>query len=202
MGAKKLFSNKDVEKRMWIDIEAVEDAVLARLRTAGEEAVAIARSNAPLWQYVEITNKNKEEVGISKVYYRNGKKYIRRSGGGTSFTDWTANLRNSIGYVIFKDGKAIVTSYPDDTKSNTGKSGNEGKKKGIDLAMTVGKEYAPDKGWLLVITAGMEYAAHVEAGASPSRPNKYPYDVISGGTAYAAQTLETGLKELINKLNR
>lgn len=139
-----------------------------------------------------------------------GNDFIKNARTRGNYTDRTANLRNSIGYVIFKDGEVLESVYPNDARPNPlyatdeGFSGKYppgvGAKFGYDLAIEVGENFAPERGYLLVVTAGMEYAAFVEAGASEGRPNKRPYDVISGSAVLAEAFIKRAMARLHSKL--
>lgn len=78
------------------------------------------------------------------------------------FDDQTGNLRASMGYVIFYNGRIAKQDFEGVSK---------GKKVGEVFAKKVGSDYP--KGWAIVIVAGMEYASYVEAKS---------YDVITGST--------------------
>ena len=92
--------------------------------------------------------------------------------GGNGFTDHTGNLRSSIGFKIFV-GKNIVR---EDYKQVLG--GSEGMEKGRALADSVGADNL-DNQVMLVITAGMEYAIHLES--------LYKRDVIASAELLAEQ---------------
>lgn len=99
------------------------------------------------------------------------------------FEDQTGNLRSSIGYVVFVDGKAV------DEMFEIILNGKDGLKKGKQLAYKVGKEN--NEGLVLVVVAGMEYALHLEA--------KYKRDVLTSTEHFAKQELPRMLNDL--KLN-
>lgn len=69
-----------------------------------------------------------------------------------NYTDRTGNLRNSIGYVILKDGSTVAES---------GFSQTEGGTKGEKFISGLKKKYPT--GIVLIVSAGMNYAASVEA---------------------------------------
>lgn len=71
-----------------------------------------------------------------------------------TYTDQTGNLTNSIGYVIVFDGKV---EYMGGFVGN----GDEGAEKGMQLADEIAKK--DGKGISIIIVAGMNYAAYVEA---------------------------------------
>ena len=74
-----------------------------------------------------------------------------------TFKDQTGNLASSIGYVVLHDGKIV---------SNGGlqkvKDGDEGVKKGQEYLDNLAEKWGR-KGWVLIVSAGMDYAAYVEA---------------------------------------
>lgn len=76
--------------------------------------------------------------------------------GGNGFTDQTGNLRSSIGFKIFVGGEAVNENY------KLYRNGHDGLAKGKALADEVGAGCGEDQ-IMLVITAGMEYAIHVES---------------------------------------
>lgn len=103
---------------------------------------------------------------------------IAREPHAHDYHDITGNLRSSIGYVILVDGKPVVggnfaaVSVPagkrkvktPDGKVRTiyvGGDGSEGQKAGQDLLKTLQAKFP--WGVVLIICAGMKYAAYVEA---------------------------------------
>lgn len=77
--------------------------------------------------------------------------------------DQTGNLRSSIGYVVFKDGREIRQStfetVPPRVTKNDAKY--NGASEGLKLARQVGNTHT--EGYTLVVVAGMNYAVHVES---------------------------------------
>ena len=71
-----------------------------------------------------------------------------------TYKDRTSNLRNSIGYLIQKDGVVIDTFF------QAVGGGTLGKDTGETYAKDVGKNYP--NGYALIVVAGMEYAGYVE----------------------------------------
>lgn len=71
------------------------------------------------------------------------------------FMDQTGNLRSSIGYMVFHNGSSLMENY----KQVAG--GTEGIERGKALAREVAGKFP--KGFLLVVTAGMDYAIHLES---------------------------------------
>lgn len=87
-----------------------------------------------------------------------------------TYTDRTNNLRSSIGFVLYKDGQKVAASFD---KAGQGEEGNGavGANRGEDIADQVAGNYA--SGYVVVLVAGMDYAAYVEAKN---------FDVITGAT--------------------
>ena len=78
----------------------------------------------------------------------------RKSG---SYTDRTGNLRSSIGYCIVENGNIITKSGFEKVLSTASQGKGSGEKSLSDLI----SEYS--KGLVLIVVAGMNYAAAVEA---------------------------------------
>lgn len=78
------------------------------------------------------------------------------------YKDRTANLKNSISYVLYHDGKPIQSGIGHAEKETESKSipqlDSEIKSNVEDFA----QEHVQPKGYTLVIVAGMSYAKHVE----------------------------------------
>lgn len=101
------------------------------------------------------------------------------------FTDQTGNLRSSIGYMVFIDGVAVHDNYVPVF------GGAEGVEKGKALAKKVGSSYKD--GICLVVTAGMNYAIHVESKGR---------DVLTSAEQLAKQELPKILSELSNNISK
>ncbi len=112
-------------------------------------------------------------------------KHARTIPANIGFTDDTGNLRSSIGYMVFKDGVAIHEGY-----SQT-KEGSEGTRAGQRLAKKVGSKHS--KGLVLVVTAGMNYAVHVE---SKDR------DVLTSAESLARQELPKMIEKMVSNIGK
>jgi len=79
------------------------------------------------------------------------------------FEDHTGNLRSSIGFKVFVGGEPVMSDYKK-TKPTKSEEGvvYDGMEKGMSLADSVGSECGNHQ-IMLVVTAGMEYAVHVES---------------------------------------
>lgn len=111
-------------------------------------------------------------------------KHARLVPKNQGFEDQTGNLRSSIGYAVFVDGTAVHSTYEPhsvefgirkvkrkrklkdgtikeyEAEIKVGGDGTIGAKTGEALAMKVGEQ---TEGICLVVTAGMNYAVHVES---------------------------------------
>lgn len=107
-----------------------------------------------------------------------GEQFVADSRTVDTYIDRTRNLRGSIGYAILKDGKSIFGNF-------------EGSAVGVKVAKQRVRKLQVDfpLGYVLVVVAGMEYAAFVEAKG---------FDVISGSSLKA----ETGLVRRIDRLKK
>ena len=86
-----------------------------------------------------------------------GEECIRIARESGSYNDITGNLRSSIGYVVLVDGKPVVTGA---SKQYSGKDGNG--EAGPPAAEALLQAKFP-WGVVLIVCAGMKYAAYVEA---------------------------------------
>lgn len=97
-----------------------------------------------------------------------------------SYKDQTGNLRSSIGYVLVRDGKIIEQSAFEVVMN-----GGSGAKSGIQYAKEVARQFP--EGIVLIIVAGMNYAAFVAAKG---------YDVIDSAETLADKLVPQFLKQL------
>lgn len=127
----------------------------------------------------------KEQKTLDVLFYT-GEKFVNRARDVVSYTDRTGNLRSSIGYTVFKDGKKVKANYQISEKGSNG--GKISKKKAMSLAQQFANEVGSKfpKGYVVVGVAGMNYAFFVE---------KRNYDVISG----SAPT-ESEVKKLLDEI--
>lgn len=110
--------------------------------------------------------------------------YIRNRSGEASWFDQTGNLRSSIGFVILDEGQIIYQSGFDVVKN-----GAEGSRIGKEFSELVAQRTEQfKKGLVLLVVAGMEYAAYVEA-----MENK---DVLASSKPYANRIIQDMIKQL------
>ena len=113
-----------------------------------------------------------------------GEMCINEARTNGSYQDQTGNLRSSIGYVVLQDGKAIEKGGFAPTERGKEK-GKNGQKEGETFINKVISQYP--KGFVLVVVAGMKYAAYVEARN---------YNVLSSAELLAEKEVPKLLKVL------
>lgn len=86
-----------------------------------------------------------------------GEMCVQEARDNGSYTDQTGNLRSSIGYVVVKDGIIVENG-----NSQKYLEGTLGESEGVKFARQLAAD-APRKGIVLIVSAGMNYAAYVEA---------------------------------------
>lgn len=99
------------------------------------------------------------------------------------FTDRTGNLRSSMGYIVFKDGKPLNIDF------KVEKGGNIGAQEGERLAVQVGGSYT--EGYTLVVVAGMKYAVYVESKGR---------DVLTSAEKFAEKSIAKELADLVTNI--
>lgn len=100
----------------------------------------------------------------------------------------TGALLSSTGYEVFVDGVAIHSQF-DAASGAESNAAETGIKSGQSIAETIGKG---TKGIALVVVAGMNYAAYVEAKG---------YNVLSSAEHLAERELPRMLEKLISNTN-
>lgn len=98
-----------------------------------------------------------EKVIVDTLKYV-GEMCVKEARMNGDYIDQTGNLRSSIGYVILNNGKKVV----ENTRSS--ERGTE-RSKGVSEAKNFIDELAAryNKGIILIVVAGMNYATYVEA---------------------------------------
>lgn len=115
-----------------------------------------------------------------------GEQFIIDARTVNTYKDRTGNLRSSIGFVILKDGVQLLDAF---SQSEVGTD----KVTGVDEGLRVAGQ-AADKfptGIVLIVVAGMEYAAAVESKGN---------DVLTGSSFAAIKELKATMQRLSDKL--
>jgi hypothetical protein len=120
-----------------------------------------------------------EEATLLRLQ-RVGETFITNARSNNTYQDQTGNLRSSIGYVILKDGVQVVGSAFEVVKK-----GNKGSQIGEEMVGAIAKSYPT--GFVLIVVAGMDYAAAVEAKG---------FDVLTVSGLQAASDLKKALEKL------
>lgn len=105
-------------------------------------------------------------------------KKVRERGYEESWIDRTGNLRSSIGYAVFEEGKNVMQS-----QFYVVKEGSEGQQAGRQMIEDLASLYS--NAFALVVVAGMEYAEDVEALDSK--------DVLASTEIWAKSVIEERL---------
>lgn len=111
--------------------------------------------NSEINSYIERTLETWTQLLIRNFSYI-GEQVLNAARSTNSYKDQTGNLRSSLGYVVAVDGRvADISSFA------VVKNGQEGSKTGADYARKLARKYP--KGIVLIVCAGMNYAAYVSA---------------------------------------
>jgi len=134
-----------------------------------------------------------EQAAISRLQLV-GEKFVTNARNDGAYKDHTGNLRSSVGYVILKDGIQIAQNFKAfpqvDPKAKGAGQGVEKAQAAIDeIAAKLAAQYP--RSLILICVAGMDYAAAVESKG---------FDVITANSIKAKADLETGFKELQDKI--
>lgn len=113
-----------------------------------------------------------------------GEQCLNAARSTNSYKDQTGNLRSSLGYVIAADGEVVKVSDFAVVKGRIG-TGEVGSKTGKDYALQVLEKFP--KGIVLIVVAGMNYAACVAAKGK---------DVLDSSELLADKLVPQMLKEL------
>lgn len=97
---------------------------------------------------------NQKEIEIIKAYAMIGEKFVNDARLFGPYLDDTSNLRSSIGYIVAFDGDIKIGNF------KTIKGGQAGMKEAQEFASELLKQFK--KGIVLIVVAGMDYAAAVE----------------------------------------
>jgi hypothetical protein len=135
-------------------------------------------------QLQQLKQKKAENVhkAITSILFLLGEKCVNEARNFGSYTDRTGNLRSSVGYGVFKDGRPI--SYSDFQQVA---KGTEGGIEGRALLDRIAGQYP--SGYALVVVAGMKYAVYVEAKG---------YNVLSSAELLAERELPRMINELFD----
>lgn len=133
---------------------------------------------------------------IDQAYFQQlqyiGEAFVKHARESGNYTDRTGNLRNSIGYVILKDGKQLIDNFINSSDGD-GKTENsrDGQAIGRQKAAEIGQKFP--KGYVLICVAGMEYAAAVESKG---------FDVITSSSITAKNDLIKAVEGIYKRIQK
>lgn len=118
-----------------------------------------------------------------------GERVVKKARIAGSYMDRTANLRNSIGYIIVQYGYVVNSSFdgnisPNPKYANEANS-EEAKQSSYKYATRIAATLSKKKTYLIVV-AGMNYAKYVEARG---------YDVLQSSESWVEASANTLIRE-------
>jgi hypothetical protein len=125
-------------------------------------------SDADIARYLDESLKRLRQVAINNLCYL-GETAIKEARENHRYKDRTGNLTSSIGYLVLDNGKVVRESsfevargvWEDDKGRKHPYSGDAGSSEGREFLHTLISEHST--GLVLILVAGMNYAAYVEA---------------------------------------
>ena len=139
----------------------------------------------------ELAQKLFRRTVITKLKYI-GEQAVNIARERGSYIDQTGNLRSSTGYLVLEDGNVITKSgFEKIVGQKAGNITEDGSEKGLKLAETIASQYP--EGFVLIVVAGMEYAAAVEAKG---------YDVLTSSEKFAEGEIPKLIAQLKTQLER
>lgn len=121
---------------------------------------------------------------------RVGETFVKNARENGQYNDITGNLRNSIGYIVMRDGVQLHQDFRRAAKVGKGSGAKDGVNAAKDLAFEVAQNF--QRGYALIVVAGMEYAASVEAKGK---------DVLTASSIQAKNDLQEAIKSLSGKIS-
>jgi hypothetical protein len=188
MGFKPKFKAADIEKAFAQKVQQIEQVILLNLQRIGEEFVTTARNNG---SYKDHTGNLRSSVGY--VILKNGEQIDQ-------------NFKTFPGVPKKKKTRQPKGKFPEDRgfmRADTSglrvdpsapqQHGNQ--KGGIDTAKQLVDQLKKKfpRGFVLIVVAGMEYAAAVESRG---------YEVITASGLLAQQDLEKAIERIQEKIRK
>jgi len=129
-----------------------------------------------------------ERVIIDRLQYV-GETFVRNARLDGNYNDLTGNLRSSVGYIVLKHGDKVAGSNFE--PSGKGSDKTTGSTKGKSFINDISADFS--QGYVLIVVAGMEYAAAVESRGK---------DVLTGSSTQATTDLKKAIDKVKAKLNK
>lgn len=131
-----------------------------------------------------------EKLAIRNLNYL-GMECIRVAKTLNTYVDRTANLRNSIGYVIVKNGRI---KYQNFSSESTGSETSEENGEAIGRAFANELALKFTEGYTLIVVAGMKYASYVE--------DVHHLDVLKPAQNYAESNIPLIAERIVKSMNK
>lgn len=144
-------------------------------------------------QLKEILDKRKANLGQAILFrlQKIGETFVTNARNNGNYKDHTGNLRSSIGYVILKDGVQLFDNFKSFPAGDpTAKGVAVGSENAQNLIGDIAVAFP--RGFVLIVVAGMEYAASVES--------KH-FDVLTSSSLVAANDLKEAIDTLTSKVS-
>lgn len=109
----------------------------------------------------------------------------------SNWTDWSGNLRSSIGYAVCNYGRTLIKSKFESVTGTTG-DGTAGSQAGKDYIEQLASQYTDV--YVLVVVAGMDYAEYLEL--------VHGRDVLQGTEVWAKTEVDKVLKVFQGRAER
>lgn len=138
---------------------------------------------ASFWEKVETSITEMKNSVVERLCYV-GELAVKTARENGNYQDWTGNLRSSIGYVVIMD-VAVVQQGGQQAVTGTEGTGEQGVEESNALLDKLKREF--DKGAVLIVCAGMNYAYYVE--------NVYHKDVLASAKLTAERMVAKLLKQ-------
>jgi hypothetical protein len=122
--------------------------------------------------------KQMDQAILARLQYI-GENFVNNARSNGAYLDQTGNLRSSIGYIVQKDGKRIYSSGFERLKN-----GVLGKERGQAFMNEIRSKF--QNGYVLIVVAGMDYAAAVESMGK---------DVLTASSIIAKADLKRAFKQ-------
>jgi hypothetical protein len=171
MGLVPKFTNADIEKMVRVKMERIEQVILLRLQRIGEQFITDARTNG---SYTDRTGNLRSSIGY--VVLRNGEQYSK---GGF------APVKGSVAGPKTKAGRLDRRFKVNRGKLDVGQGEIKGK---AALSEAIGRF---PRGYVLIVVAGMSYAAAVESKGK---------DVLTGSSQTAVVSLKNAMETISKKV--
>jgi len=114
-------------------------------------------TNMQVAQFIQQFAKRADRKARDILVYA-GEYAVKKAREDGVYNDITGNLRSSIGYVVALDGVVVESDFQ---IAGKGTDGQDGVREARQLAYGIAKTFK--NGYCLVVVAGMQYAAAVEA---------------------------------------